>query len=122
VTADELALQRLASVPRGIAKTLMLAYGFTDELISSLVLTALETVVHVVARIGQKTIEIDLVMITDAGRKPVRPSRAVRSGSRIDAGNIRLQKKGDTCLFCVPNASPVKLRGLKRQLRTQETF
>jgi hypothetical protein len=47
----------------------MLAYGFTDELISSLVLTALETVVHDVARIGQETIEIDLVMITDAGRK-----------------------------------------------------
>jgi hypothetical protein len=29
VTAGELALQRLANVPRGIAKTLMLAHGFT---------------------------------------------------------------------------------------------
>src|SRR5882672_11683386 len=41
VTAGELALQRLANVPRGIAKTLMLAHGFTPELIAGLVLCRL---------------------------------------------------------------------------------
>jgi hypothetical protein len=47
----------------------MLAYGFPDELITALVLNGLVTVVHDVAQIGQQTIEVDLVMITDAGRK-----------------------------------------------------
>jgi hypothetical protein len=65
------ALQRLADVPRGIAKTLMLAYGITDELISSLVLNGLATVAPDIARIGKQTIEIELVMITDAGRKAI---------------------------------------------------
>jgi hypothetical protein len=45
VTLDEYrALQRLADVPRGIAKTLMLAHGFTHELIAGLVLNGLATV------------------------------------------------------------------------------
>jgi hypothetical protein len=65
------ALQRLADVPRGIAKTLMLAYGFTDELIASLVLNGLVTVAPDIAIIGKQTIEIELVMITDAGRKAI---------------------------------------------------
>jgi hypothetical protein len=73
MTPDErLALQRLADVPRGIAKTLMLAHGFTDELIASLVLNGLATVVPDIARIGKQTIEIELVMITDAGRRALR--------------------------------------------------
>ena len=73
MTPDECrALQRLADVPRGIAKTLMLAYGFTDELIAGLVLHGLATVVPDIARIGKQTIEIELVMITDAGRKAIR--------------------------------------------------
>jgi hypothetical protein len=72
-TPDECrALQRLADVPRGIAKTLMLAHGFTDELIAGLVLNGLATVVPDSARIGKQTIEIELVMITDAGRKAIR--------------------------------------------------
>ncbi len=70
MTPDERrALQRLADVPRGIAKTLMLAHGFTPELIDGLVLNGLATVVPDTARIGKQTIEIELVMITDAGRK-----------------------------------------------------
>jgi hypothetical protein len=40
MTPDEYrALQRLADVPRGIAETLMLAHGFTHELIAGLVLS-----------------------------------------------------------------------------------
>ena len=65
------ALQRLADVPRGIAQTLMLAYGFTHELIASLVLAGLVTVVTDTARIGEQTIEVELVIITDAGRRAV---------------------------------------------------
>jgi hypothetical protein len=72
MTLDESrALQRLADVPRGIAKTLMLAHGFTQELIAGLVLNGLATVVPDIARIGKQTIEIELVMITDAGRKAI---------------------------------------------------
>ncbi len=65
------ALQRLAEVPRGIAKTLMLAYGFTHELIAGLVRDGLATEAPDIARIGKQTIEIELVMITDAGRKAI---------------------------------------------------
>jgi hypothetical protein len=65
------ALQQLADVPRGIAQTLMLAYGFTHELIAGLVLAGLVTVVTDTARIGEQTIEVELVMITDAGRRAI---------------------------------------------------
>jgi|GraSoi_2013_40cm_1033754.scaffolds.fasta_scaffold121718_1 hypothetical protein len=65
------ALRRLANVPRGIAKTLMIAHGFTHELIAGLVLADLATVVTDTARIGEQTIEVELVMIADAGRKAI---------------------------------------------------
>jgi hypothetical protein len=48
------ALQRLADVPRGMAKTLMLAYGFTHDLIADLVLTGLATVAPDIAIIGEQ--------------------------------------------------------------------
>jgi hypothetical protein len=44
------ALQKLADVPRGIAKTLMIAYGFTHELIVDLVQSGL---VNGCARYGE---------------------------------------------------------------------
>lgn len=70
VTPDERnALQRLAGVPRGVAKTLMHAHGFAPEVIAGLVLAGLAMVVPENARIGQHTIEVELVMITDAGRQ-----------------------------------------------------
>ncbi len=72
MTPDECrALQRLADVPRGIAETLMLAHGFTPELIAGLVLAGLATVVTDTARIGGQTIKVELVMITDAGRRAI---------------------------------------------------
>jgi hypothetical protein len=72
VTPDEQrALDRLTKVPRGIAKTLMHAHGFTDELIAGLVQAGLATVEPDIARIGKQTIEVDLVMITDAGRRAI---------------------------------------------------
>jgi DNA-binding LacI/PurR family transcriptional regulator len=45
------------------------AYGFTHELIADLVQAELATVVHDTATIGEQTIEAELVMITDAGRR-----------------------------------------------------
>ena len=65
------ALRRLSNVPRGIAETLMLANGFKGESIDGLVLAGLATVVTDTARIGGETIKVDLVMITDAGRKAI---------------------------------------------------
>jgi hypothetical protein len=78
------ALQRLADVPRGIARTLMLAYGFTDELIAGLVLKELATVVPDIATIGKQTIEIELVMITDAGRKAIWNRMPIRGRFEAD--------------------------------------
>jgi uncharacterized protein YbgA (DUF1722 family) len=73
VPSDEhSALQRLADVPRGMAKTLMHARGFTDDVIVRLVRAELATVVPDIARIGEQTIEVELVIITDAGRRALR--------------------------------------------------
>ena len=71
------ALQRLAEVPRGIVKTLMVAYGFDERLLAELVLAEFVTVKTDTARIGEQTIEVELLMITDAGRKAIShlPSR-----------------------------------------------
>jgi hypothetical protein len=84
LTPDECrALQRLNDVPRGIAKTLMLAHGFTHELIEGLVLNGLATVAPDMARIGKQTIEIELVMITDAGRKAILIGCRLAGASRL---------------------------------------
>jgi hypothetical protein len=73
VTTGEFdALQRLANVPRGLAHTLMLAHGFTREQIAGLVEAGLVTVVPDMAQIGEQTIEVELVMITDVGRRALR--------------------------------------------------
>jgi len=72
MTPDEFyALQKLANVPRGIAKTLMLAHGFAHELIAGLGLAGLVTVVPDIATIGEQTFQVELVMISDAGRKAI---------------------------------------------------
>jgi hypothetical protein len=73
MTSEEYdALQKLAVVPRGIAKTLMLAHGFTHELVDGLMMAGLATVAPDVATIGEQTIEVELVMITEAGRRTLR--------------------------------------------------
>ena len=72
MTLDECrALRRLANVPRGVAETLMIAHGFTPELIAGLVLAGLATVVTDTARVGRQTIKVELVTITDAGRSAI---------------------------------------------------
>jgi hypothetical protein len=72
MTPDEYgALHWLADVPRGVAKTLMLAHGFSHELIAGLVRAGLVTVVPDIARIGAQTIKVELVLVTDAGRRAI---------------------------------------------------
>jgi hypothetical protein len=84
VTAGELdALQKLANVPRGLAKTLMLAHGFTHDLISDLAQAGLVTVVPDIAIIGGQTIEVELVMITGAGRRMLDSLNALAPPSRL---------------------------------------
>ena len=68
------ALRLLANVPHGVAETLMLAHGFTRELISGLVLFGAATVVTETVIIGGLTIKIELVVITDAGRRALEGS------------------------------------------------
>jgi hypothetical protein len=73
------ALRRLATIPRGIVKTLMIAHGFTHELIADLALVGLVMVVIDTAKIGERTIEVELVMITDAGRRALEGVASARS-------------------------------------------
>ena len=73
------ALRRLATIPRGVAKTLMIAHGFTHELIADLVLAEFVMVVTDTAKIGERTIEVELVMITDAGRRALEGVASARS-------------------------------------------
>jgi hypothetical protein len=58
-----------SAVRRHTRFALMLAYGFTHDLIAGVVLAGLATVVPDMARIGEQTIDVELVMITDAGRR-----------------------------------------------------
>jgi hypothetical protein len=46
-------------------------HGFTQELIAGLVQAGLATMVTDAARIGEQTIKVELVIITDAGRKAI---------------------------------------------------
>jgi hypothetical protein len=70
------ALRRLANVPRGMAETLMHAHGFPRELIAGLVWGGLATVVTDTMRIGGRTIHVELVMITNAGRRALEAPEA----------------------------------------------
>jgi hypothetical protein len=75
-------LRLLANVPRGVAETLLLAHGFTRELISSLVLFGVATVVTETVIIGGTTIKVELVMITDAGRRVLEGVKMRRASDR----------------------------------------
>ena len=49
----------------------MLAHGFSRELIARLELFGLAIVVTDTMQIGEQSIKVDLVMITDAGRRSI---------------------------------------------------
>jgi hypothetical protein len=64
------ALKKLASAPRGLTEYLLMARGFSAEMVSDLVLAKLATVVTepMKARRGL-TVGIERIRITDAGRR-----------------------------------------------------
>jgi hypothetical protein len=75
-------LRLLADVPRGVAETLLLAHGFTRELIHGLVLFRVATVVTETVIIGGMSIKVELVMITDAGRRALEGEKMRRAPDR----------------------------------------
>jgi hypothetical protein len=69
----------------------MLAHGFTHELIAGLVLAGLATVDTEAARIGEQTIEVELVMITAAGRRAIEAEQTSR-GKPSEGDGLHLAK------------------------------
>jgi hypothetical protein len=66
----------LASSPGGAAEELVLiAYGFKREMLAALVLAGLVTMVTDTLKVDEGTSRIDLVTITDAGRKALKDRR-----------------------------------------------
>ncbi len=63
------ALVILAASPRGLAKALLLADGFTRDMLAGLVLARLATVVTETVRFGDPKMKVERVRITDAGRR-----------------------------------------------------
>jgi hypothetical protein len=64
------ALQLLASTPRGTTEDLLvLAHGFSRDMVAGLVLAGLLTVVTETLRIGGPTVKVERVRITDDGRR-----------------------------------------------------
>jgi hypothetical protein len=68
-TEQRRALCLLLNAPRGLtAVALMRVYGFTSDLLTGLVRDGLAEVVTGTARAGGRTIQVDRVRITEAGR------------------------------------------------------
>jgi hypothetical protein len=66
------ALKKLAGAPQDVTEPLLIvAHGFSVGMLADLVLAGLATVVTDAVRIGDQTIKVDLVIITDAGRKAI---------------------------------------------------
>jgi len=65
------ALELLAGGSRGATETLMLAHGFTADMLAGLVLAGLATVVTETVKAGGPTIKVERFLITDAGRRAI---------------------------------------------------
>jgi hypothetical protein len=62
------ALQLLASSPFGATEAIMLAHGFTRRIVAGLVRAGLATARGKTVKVGDNTIAVGRVRITDAGR------------------------------------------------------
>jgi hypothetical protein len=62
-------LQLLASSQSGITETLLFAHGVTRHMLGRLLRSKLATIQRETIKSGDRTIEIDRIMITDAGRQ-----------------------------------------------------
>jgi hypothetical protein len=63
--------QLLASSPHGINEALLFAHGFTRRMLAGLVRFGLATWHHKTVRAGGRTIEVNDMMITAAGRRAI---------------------------------------------------
>jgi hypothetical protein len=55
--------------PRGVTEALMLAHGFTADMLAGLVLVGLATTQPETIQAGGRTIEVGFMRITDAGQR-----------------------------------------------------
>jgi hypothetical protein len=62
------ALRLLAGSPLGVTEAIMLAHGFTTEMLTVLVRDGLATATPETVHAGKRPIEVVRVRITDAGR------------------------------------------------------
>jgi hypothetical protein len=62
------ALRLLAGSPLGVTEAMMLAHGFTVEMLTVLVRDGLATATPETVHVGKRPIEVVRVRITDAGR------------------------------------------------------
>jgi hypothetical protein len=66
------ALTKLANAPRGLTEYLLIAHGFSSEMLSGLVHAELATVVTEPLRVRRGlTIMVERIRITDAGRMAI---------------------------------------------------
>ncbi len=65
------ALELLSHSPDGVNEALLLAHGFTRQMLTGLVRSGLVTWHHRTVRAGGRTIEVGYMMITDAGRRAI---------------------------------------------------
>ena len=65
------ALRLLAAAPNGATEAIMLAHGFTDEILGRLVLNGLATAAPGIMYAGNRPIEVTRLTITDVGRRAV---------------------------------------------------
>jgi hypothetical protein len=65
------ALELLAGSPDGINEALLLAHGFTRQMLTGFVRAELATWHHRAVRAGGRTIEVSYMMITEAGRRAI---------------------------------------------------
>jgi hypothetical protein len=65
------ALELLAGNPDGVNEALLLAHGFTRQMLTGFVRSGLATWHHKTVRAGDRTMEVNYMMITDAGRRAI---------------------------------------------------
>jgi hypothetical protein len=61
----------LAGSPHGCTEAIMLAHGFTDEILGRLVMNGLATAAPGIMYAGNRPIEVTGLAITDAGRQAI---------------------------------------------------
>jgi hypothetical protein len=69
------ALQLLASSESGITEVFLFAHGVTPHMLGRLCRSGLATIRRETVKVGDRTVEIGRIMITDAGRQELERPR-----------------------------------------------